>query len=79
MCFPGTGCIPGRLAIILNLRLCLHDLEPARHRRLTQEEISIRNSWIYKESLVKAAAQYGKSPYGKHLREVAEGRVGEPL
>ena len=39
------------------------------------EEISFRNKWIDKESLLEAAAQYGKSPYGKHLREVAEGRV----
>ena len=39
------------------------------------EEISFRNKWIDKESLLEAAAQYGKSPYGKHLREVAEGRI----
>jgi glucose-1-phosphate thymidylyltransferase len=39
------------------------------------EEISFRNNWIDKESLLEAAAQYGKSPYGKHLREVAEGKV----
>ena len=39
------------------------------------EEISFRNKWIDKESLLEAAAQYGKSPYGKHLREVAEGKV----
>ena len=39
------------------------------------EEISFRNGWIDKECLLEAAKQYGKSPYGKHLREVAEGKI----
>ena len=39
------------------------------------EEISFRNGWIDKGCLLKAAEEYGKSPYGKHLREVAEGKV----
>ncbi|MBQ6272855.1 MAG: glucose-1-phosphate thymidylyltransferase RfbA [Oscillospiraceae bacterium] len=39
------------------------------------EEIAFRNGWIDKAQLLDAAAQYGKSPYGKHLREVAEGKI----
>ncbi|MDU4478967.1 glucose-1-phosphate thymidylyltransferase RfbA [Clostridium sp.] len=39
------------------------------------EEISYKNGWINKDSLIESANLYGKSPYGKHLRNVAEGRV----
>ena len=38
------------------------------------EEIAYRNGWISKDSLEKSAALYGKSSYGKHLRNVAEGK-----
>ena len=31
--------------------------------------------WIDKEKLLESAARYGKSPYGKHLQAVAEGKV----
>ena len=39
------------------------------------EEVSFRNGWIDKENLLMSAGHYGKSPYGKHLRDVAEGKV----
>lgn len=39
------------------------------------EEIAFRNGWISKEELLDSAEKYGKSPYGKHLRMVAEGKV----
>ena len=39
------------------------------------EEIAYRNNWISKEKLLESAKRYGKSPYGKHLRAVAEGKV----
>ncbi len=38
------------------------------------EEIAYRNKWIDKEQLLASAKKYGKSPYGKHLKKVAEGR-----
>lgn len=38
------------------------------------EEIAYNNGWISKQTLLEAAQAYGKSPYGKHLRNVAEGR-----
>lgn len=39
------------------------------------EEIAYRNGWITKEKLLESAERYGKSPYGKHLRAIAEGRI----
>lgn len=38
------------------------------------EEIAYRNNWIDKEMLLESAKLYGKSPYGEHLRAVAEGK-----
>lgn len=38
------------------------------------EEIAYNKGWITKEKLMEAAEAYGKSPYGKHLRNVAEGK-----
>lgn len=39
------------------------------------EEIAYKHGWITKEKLLESAARYGKSPYGMHLRAVAEGKV----
>lgn len=39
------------------------------------EEIAFINRWISAEQLRESAKMYGKSPYGEHLRSVAEGRV----
>ena len=39
------------------------------------EEIAFKNGWISREKLLESAARYGKSPYGKHLKAVSEGRV----
>ena len=38
------------------------------------EEIAYKRGWITLEQLLAAAEEYGKSPYGKHLRNVAEGK-----
>ncbi len=38
------------------------------------EEIAYRNGWIDRDTLEAAAAVYGKSPYGRHLRNVAQGK-----
>ena len=38
------------------------------------EEIAYRNGWITREQLERSAAAYGKSPYGAHLRKVADGK-----
>lgn len=39
------------------------------------EEIAYINKWINTEELLLSAAKYGKSPYGKHLQAVAEGKI----
>lgn len=39
------------------------------------EEIAYINGFIDKERLLESANAYGKSPYGEHLKAVAEGRV----
>ena len=39
------------------------------------EEIAYRNGWINQITLLEAAERYGKSPYGEHLRKVAEGKL----
>lgn len=36
------------------------------------EEIAYYEGWITREKLLESAALYGKSPYGQHLRHVAE-------
>ena len=38
------------------------------------EEIAYRNGWLSKESLLESAQRYGKSPYGQHLKNVADGK-----
>ena len=39
------------------------------------EEIAYQNGWIDRELLLAAAAKYGKSVYGQHLKKVAEGKI----
>ena len=39
------------------------------------EEIAYIHKWIDKDQLLEAAKHYGKSPYGKHLKTVAEGKL----
>lgn len=38
------------------------------------EEIAYRFGWITKEQLLKTSTKYGKSPYGEHLKAVANGK-----
>lgn len=38
------------------------------------EEIAYRHGWIDKTMLLKSAERYGKSPYGQHLKNVAENK-----
>ncbi len=39
------------------------------------EEIAYKNGWITKDELLRSAEKYGKSPYGQHLKNVAEGKL----
>lgn len=38
------------------------------------EEIAFHHGWISKAKLLESAARYGKSPYGQHLKNVADGK-----
>ena len=38
------------------------------------EEIAYKNGWISREKLLESAERYGKSPYGQHLKAVADGK-----
>lgn len=39
------------------------------------EEIAYINGWIDKEKLLESANLYGKSNYGQHLKQVAQGKI----
>ena len=39
------------------------------------EEIAYLNGWIDRDTLMEAAERYGKSPYGAHLKSVADGKI----
>ncbi len=39
------------------------------------EEIGYKYGWISKEKLLESAARYGKSPYGEHLKNVADDKL----
>lgn len=39
------------------------------------EEIAYKNGWTTRTELLAAAERYGKSPYGAHLKSVAEGKI----
>ena len=39
------------------------------------EEIAYKYGWITKEKLLESAARYGKSPYGQHLKNVADDKL----
>ena len=39
------------------------------------EEIAYKNGWISKEQILESAKKYGKSCYGQHLKNVAEGKI----
>ena len=39
------------------------------------EEIAYKYGWISKEKLLESAARYGKSPYGMHLKNVADDKL----
>ena len=39
------------------------------------EEIAYKNKWIDKKQLLESAKRYGKSPYGEHLKLIAEGKA----
>ena len=39
------------------------------------EEIAYENGWITRDQLMESAERYGKSPYGRHLKGIADGDI----
>ncbi len=39
------------------------------------EEIAFRHGWISRVKLLESVARYGKSPYGQHLKNEADGKI----
>ena len=39
------------------------------------EEIAYENGWITRDELMESADRYGKSPYGQHLKGIADGEI----
>ena len=39
------------------------------------EEIAYENGWITRDQLMESAQRYGKSPYGQHLKGIADGDI----
>ena len=39
------------------------------------EEIAYENGWVTRDQLMESAERYGKSPYGQHLKGIADGDI----
>lgn len=66
----------GTMESLLEAAEFIHMIEMRQSVKISApEEIAFRNAWICKDELLKSAKKYGKSPYGQHLRTVADGRI----
>ncbi len=66
----------GTMASLLEAAEFVHTVEELQGIMISDpEEIAYINKWIDKKTLMESAERYGKSPYGKHLKAVAEGKV----
>ena len=43
------------------------------------EEIAFYNGWISEEELLATAEEYGKSPYGQYLKNIAKGNIQDTI
>ena len=65
----------GTIASLLEAAEFVHMVEKRQRVKISApEEIAYRFGWISGDELLEAAEIYGKSPYGRHLRQVAEDR-----
>ena len=63
----------GTMASLLEAAEFVHMVEKRQGVKISApEEIAYRFGWITTEELLESASLYGKSPYGEHLRRVAE-------
>ncbi len=66
----------GTMASLLEAAEFVHTIEELQGIMISApEEIAYINKWIDKATLMESAERYGKSPYGKHLKAVAQGKV----
>ena len=66
----------GTMESLLEAAEFVHMVEARQGVKISAlEEIAFRYGWIDKDGLMKSAEKYGKSPYGQHLKAVAEGKV----
>ena len=65
----------GTIESLLEAAEFVHMVEKRQGVKISApEEIAYRFGWISGDELLEAAEIYGKSPYGRHLRQVAEDR-----
>ena len=70
----------GTMESLLEAAEFVHMVEKRQGVKISApEEIAYRFGWITAEELLESASLYGKSPYGEHLRKVAEDRYLAPL
>lgn len=66
----------GTMESLLEAAEFVHMVEARQGVKISApEEIAFRYGWINEEELMTSAEKYGKSPYGQHLKAVAEGKV----
>lgn len=70
----------GTMESLLEAAEFIHMVEKRQGMKISApEEIAYRFGWITTEKLLESASLYGKSPYGEHLRRVAEDRYRASL
>ena len=63
----------GTMESLLEAAEFVHMVEKRQGMKISApEEIAFRFGWISTQELLESAALYGKSPYGHHLRQVAD-------
>lgn len=66
----------GTMESLLEAAEFVHMIEARQGIKISApEEIAFRHGWINKEELLVSAEKYGKSPYGQHLKAVADRKV----
>lgn len=66
----------GTMESLLDAAEFVHMVEKRQGIKISApEEIAFRRGWIGEKGLLKSAQKYGNSPYGKHLKAVAQGKI----
>lgn len=66
----------GTMESLLQAAEFVHMIEDRQSVQISApEEIGYRFGWIDRKGLMVSAEKYGKSPYGEHLRAVAEEKI----